>query len=115
MVYSNKGLVNRIVLSTNTKEGTLAIELYYWDGDLAMIYETLEYYQEQSPAGQIKNFKGLPYWESRFYFRGNKLIAHKHSGRRMIGNNYTGKPEIEDSERIREFVDKHLKGKTVKG
>lgn len=72
-----------------------------------MIYETMEYYEGDSPQGQIRNFKNIPYWESRFYIYNNKLVAHRYSGRKGIGNDYSAQKEIEDSKKILEFVKQH--------
>jgi hypothetical protein len=72
-----------------------------------MIYETMEYYGEDSPKEQIRNFKNIPYWESRFYVDNNKLVAQRHSGRKGIRMDYNAQTEIENSKKIFEFAKKN--------
>ncbi len=104
VVNSYKGKINRIVTFTTTRTGLLGVEFYFWESQVIMIYETMEYYDEDSPKGQIRNFKNIPYWESRFYINNNKIVAHRHSGRKGIGIDYTAQIEIDNSKDIFEFV-----------
>ncbi len=104
IVDSYKGKINRIVAFTTTRTGLLGVEFYFWDSQIIMIYETMEYYDEDSPKGQIRNFKNIPYWESRFYINNNKLVAHRHSGRKGMGIDYKAQIEIGNSKDIFEFV-----------
>jgi len=107
IVDSYKKKITRIVAFTTTQNGLLGVEFYYWDNRIIMIYETMEYYEEDSPKGQIRNFKNIPYWESRFYIDNNKLVAHRHSGRKGIRKDYNAQIEIENSNQIFEFIKEH--------
>jgi hypothetical protein len=107
IIDSYKKKINRIVAFTTTQDGLLGIEFYYWDSRIIMIYETMEYYGEDSPKGQIRNFKNIPYWESRFYIDNNKLVAQRHSGRKGIQMDYNAQTEIANSKKIFEFVKKN--------
>jgi hypothetical protein len=107
IINSYKKKIIRIVAFTTTQDGLLGVEFYYWDSRIIMIYETMEYYWEDSPKGQIRNFKNIPYWESRFYVDNNKLVAQRHSGRKGIRTDYNAQAEIENSKKIFEFAKKH--------
>jgi hypothetical protein len=104
IAYSFKKQINRIVAFTTVPTGLQAVEFYFWDNQIIMIYETMEYFDADSPEGQIKNFKNIPYWESRFYISNDKLVAHKHSGRKGIGFDYKALEEIGNSKKILRFV-----------
>jgi hypothetical protein len=106
IAYSYKNRINRIVAFTTTRKGLQGVEFYFWDSNIIMIYETMEYYDVDSPKGQIRNFKNIPYWESRFYINNSKLVAHSHSGRKGIGIGYKALIEIENSKNIFRFVKK---------
>ena len=73
VAYEFKNSINRIVAFTTKNEGLLSAEYYYLNDTVLMIYESFEYYSEASPAKQEKNFKGLPFWESRFFLANGKL------------------------------------------
>jgi hypothetical protein len=107
IIDSYKKKITRIVAFTTTRDGLLGVEFYYWDSHIIMIYETMEYYGEDSPIGQIRNFKKIPYWESRFYVDNNKLVAQRHSGRKGIRMDYNAQTEIENSKKIFEFAKKN--------
>ncbi|HEX5170626.1 MAG TPA: hypothetical protein VFW11_15725 [Cyclobacteriaceae bacterium] len=104
VAYSKKGNLFRIVVNTYVRDGQLSGEYFYWENSLIMIYETLEYYAESSPEGQVKNFMGIPFWETRFYFDDSKIVAHKHTGRRDVGKDYSGGNEMAESNNILNFV-----------
>jgi hypothetical protein len=104
IIDSYQGKITRIVAYTTTVKGLSEVEYYYWDSQLIMIYKTMEYYEEESPIGQNKNFRNIPYWESRFYIDKDELVAHKHSGRKGIGIAYKAKTESAHSKKIFEFV-----------
>ena len=106
-VDSYKKKISRIVAFTTTSKGLLGVEFYYWGSSIIMIYETMEYFEEDSPKGQIRNFRNIPYWESRFYFANNKLVGHKHTGRMGIGSNYQALKEIGNAKKVFEFVREH--------
>ena len=107
IIDSYKKKITRIVAVTTMQEGQLGVEFYYWDSQIIMIYETMEYYEEISPKGQIRNFKNIPYWESRFYIDNNKSVAQRLSGRKGIRMGYNAQTEIENSKKVFRFVKKH--------
>jgi hypothetical protein len=108
IINSYKKKINRIVAFSTTQGGLLGVEFYYWDDRIIMIYETMQYYSEDSPKGQIRNFKNIPYWESRYYLNNNKLVAQQHSGRKGIRMNYTAQAALEKSKKIFEFAKKNF-------
>jgi len=62
----------RVVVAGWEDRGRWAAE-YYLRGDaIIFIYESLEYLPEKAPIGAWRNFKGLPAWERRTYFRDGK-------------------------------------------
>jgi hypothetical protein len=64
--------LRRVVVAGWEDRGRRAAEYYLRDGAVTFIYETLEYLPEQAPTGAWRNFKGLPAWERRAYFRDGK-------------------------------------------
>jgi hypothetical protein len=112
VAYGFNDAINRIVAFTDLNEGLLAAEYYYRNDSVLMIYKSFEFYKESSPPNQEKNFKKLPFWESRFYFSNGQLAGHKHTGRPNIANKFNGVSEIKDANKIFEYVKTQLREKT---
>ena len=108
VAYEFKRNINRIVAFTILPDGLLSAEYYYRNDTVLMIYKSLEYYKETSPPHQEKNFKGLAFWESRFYFANGKLAAHKHSNSRNVSENYTGAIESKEAATLFKYVNSQL-------
>jgi hypothetical protein len=110
--FSYMGNINRIVASTTMDNGIYAAEFYYLQEGLILIYESFEFYEESAPANQPTNFKGIPFWESRFYFQ-DGLVAHKCTGREVIGADYTAAREMKPAKAILEFVKSRSSNKSM--
>lgn len=77
--YAGETLARIVVLGWEDR-GRRAIEYYFRGGALIHIYESFEYVAEAAPADAWKNFKGLPAWERRVYFRGGEAGHVEGSG-----------------------------------
>jgi hypothetical protein len=66
MVGSN---LVRVVAFACTARGRYSAEFYLRDGKLLFVYESLEYFAESAPEGAWQNFKHIPTWERRLYFK----------------------------------------------
>jgi hypothetical protein len=71
--YYLSGELVRIVLSSWDSNGKHAFEYYMHAGALLLVYEDFEFFQETAPAGAWKNFKHIPSWERRVYFRNGEV------------------------------------------
>ena len=69
--YWNGELARIVAVSWNAK-GKLGVEYYLQSGTVLMIYETFGYFTAEAPAGAWRNFRNLPGWERRTYFRSGK-------------------------------------------
>jgi hypothetical protein len=67
--YYLSGELVRIVLSSWDPRGKHAFEYFMHAGALLFVYEDFEFFPESAPAGAWKNFKHIPSWERRVYFR----------------------------------------------
>lgn len=59
----------RILINAWTDKGKYAAEYYYRGDQLLFVYDTFEYYEDAAPPQPWRNFKGLPAWERRTYFK----------------------------------------------
>lgn len=81
-VYYNlkNGKILRIVLQTFTDKGEWGVEYWFKGADLVFVYQTLSYFNEEKSQSKPINFKGMHYWESRYYFNNGHLISEKTTG-----------------------------------
>lgn len=80
--------IQRIGISSFTNKGELSEEYWFKNDQLIFVYQTLEYFEESRPLGYIRNFKGLVYWESRFYLEKDRLVFEKTTGIKDQGLKY---------------------------
>jgi hypothetical protein len=71
--YFLSGELVRIVAATWDPRGRRGLEYFAVSGALAMLYESHEYFEETAPPGAWRNFKRLPSWERRVYFRNGEV------------------------------------------
>lgn len=77
--HSNAAL-SRIVASTWTGDGKMAVEFYFDHGALILAYESFEYMAEAAPSTAWLDARRLPGWERRSYFRNGSLVFAEKSG-----------------------------------
>lgn len=86
IAHQKDSLINRIITISMTPNGQMSTEYYFDKEQLIYAYQTFEYFNETAPTGSWKNFKGIPGWESRYYFVDNKLSFQTHKGRKSPTN-----------------------------
>ena len=89
-IYTEVGIVSRIVKSSAKEDGMLTIEWFYLEGEPVYAYETFEFKESNNEKAIWKNFKGNWAWESRFYFVDGELVYHNHSGRTEMEESVNG-------------------------
>ena len=65
-----KGRVSRVVAGTWGSAGQYAIEYYFTNDSLIFSFESFQYVVEAAPLAQWRNFRGLPAWERRIFWKG---------------------------------------------
>jgi hypothetical protein len=93
-----KGKVSRVVATTWGNAGKYAIEYYFTNDSLIFSFETFEYVAETAPLAQWRNFRGLPAWERRIFWKGRDATFVETRG---ISTELTPR----DRERLRERGD----------
>jgi hypothetical protein len=80
--------IQRIGISSMTGKGELSEEYWFKNNQLIFVYQTLEYFNESGALSNNRNFKGLVYWETRFYLEKNRLVFEKTTGIKDPGSKY---------------------------
>jgi hypothetical protein len=74
------GDVARVVAGTWGDSGKYGVEFYFRGDSLLFSYESFEYIAEAAPQGQWMNFKKLPAWERRIFWRNREAAFVESSG-----------------------------------
>lgn len=74
------GDVARVVAGTWGDSGKYGVEFYFRGDSLLFSYESFEYIAEAAPQGQWTNFKKLPAWERRVFWRNREPAFVESSG-----------------------------------
>lgn len=101
-VYANlkDGKILRIVLQTFTDKGEWGVEYWFKEADLVFVYQTLNYFNEEKLQSKEINFKGMHYWESRYYFNNGHLISEKTTGNKEEDVNYSASDLMKEQRNI---------------
>lgn len=75
-----RGNVARVVAGTWGSAGKYGVEFYFQGDSLLFSYESFEYIAETAPVGQWQNFRRLPAWERRVFWRGRAAAFSETSG-----------------------------------
>lgn len=76
-----KGEVARVVAGSWGITGKYAIEFYFRGDTLLFTYDSFEYVSGKAPPAQWRNFKQLPAWERRVFWRGGMPAFVETNGR----------------------------------
>ena len=74
------GDVARVVAGTWGDAGKYGVEFYFRGDSLLFSYESFEFVAEAAPRGQWTNFKKLPAWERRVFWRNREPALVETSG-----------------------------------
>ena len=74
------GAVVRVIAGTWGSAGRYAVEFYFQGDTLLFTYESFEFIAEAAPPGQWQNFRKLPAWERRVYWRDRAAAFVEASG-----------------------------------
>jgi hypothetical protein len=75
-----EGNVARVVAGTWGSAGKYGVEFYFQGDSLLFSFESFEYIAETAPVGQWQNFKRLPAWERRVFWKGRTAAFTESSG-----------------------------------
>ncbi len=75
-----RGNVARVVAGTWGSAGKYGVEFYFQGDSLLFSYESFEYIAETAPVGQWQNFRRLPAWERRVFWKGRAAAFSETSG-----------------------------------
>jgi hypothetical protein len=75
-----KGNIARVVAGTWGNAGKYGVEFYFQGDSLLFSFESFEYIAETAPVGQWQNFKRLPAWERRVFWKGRAAAFTETSG-----------------------------------
>lgn len=75
-----RGNVARVVAGTWSSAGKYGVEFYFQGDSLLFSFESFEYIAETAPVGQWQNFKRLPAWERRVFWKGRAAAFTETSG-----------------------------------
>jgi len=74
------GEVARVIAGTWGGAGKYGVEFYFKGDSLIFTYESFEFVAEAAPPGQWVNFRRLPAWERRVFWRDRTAVFVESSG-----------------------------------
>ncbi len=99
------GRVARIVASASNAVGKYSAEFYLRHDSLLFSYETFEFAPGRAPSTQWRNFKKVPAWERRVFWRGETAEFVEASGRSAQLSAKDTTTLLESAQRLRRLVE----------
>lgn len=105
--FAKNKIIDRIVIVSTTADGVFAEEYYIDKGELVFVFQSFEYFNEVQ-VDNPRNFRGMKFWECRYYLEGEKVLCETFTGKKETALNYSAKELIEQGKKIKAYLVNYL-------